>query len=83
MPHKCVICGMLFDDDSATVMRGCTCGCKVFQFVRRSCPDVHEIDLKRLLSLQESSETRRREAGIHTIDVEGLLNGETLKRKDA
>ncbi len=34
MPHKCVRCSSTFPNNSPELMRGCTCGSRVFLFLR-------------------------------------------------
>ncbi len=34
MPHKCVRCSSVFPNNSPELMRGCTCGSRVFLFMR-------------------------------------------------
>jgi len=35
MPHRCVRCGILYDDGAAEILKGCTCGAKLFFFVKQ------------------------------------------------
>jgi predicted nucleic acid-binding Zn-ribbon protein len=35
MPHQCVRCGKMYDEGSAHILTGCTCGAKLFYFIRR------------------------------------------------
>ncbi|MFW6230431.1 MAG: Zn-ribbon domain-containing protein [Nanoarchaeota archaeon] len=35
MPHQCVRCGTLYEDGAAEVLKGCSCGSKLFYFVRK------------------------------------------------
>jgi predicted nucleic acid-binding Zn-ribbon protein len=35
MPHKCARCGIIYDDNAPELMNGCTCGARVFLFLRR------------------------------------------------
>ncbi|MBI2445977.1 hypothetical protein HYV43_06325 [Candidatus Micrarchaeota archaeon] len=34
MPHKCVRCSSIYPNNSPELMRGCTCGSRVFLFLR-------------------------------------------------
>lgn len=34
MPHRCVKCGSLFEDDSSVIRDGCSCGSRAFLYVR-------------------------------------------------
>ena len=35
MPHQCVRCGTLYQDGSQHILQGCSCGAKLFFFVRK------------------------------------------------
>ena len=35
MPHQCVRCSTMFPDGSADLLKGCSCGAKLFFFIRK------------------------------------------------
>ncbi|MBN2458067.1 hypothetical protein JXB31_02965 [Candidatus Woesearchaeota archaeon] len=35
MPHRCVRCGMMYDDGAKEILKGCSCGAKLFFYVRK------------------------------------------------
>lgn len=35
MPHQCVRCSAFYEDGSAQILKGCTCGAKLFFFIRK------------------------------------------------
>ena len=35
MPHQCVRCNTFYDDGSEEILKGCTCGGKLFFYVRK------------------------------------------------
>ncbi len=35
MPHQCVRCNAFFEDGSDVIIKGCTCGAKLFFFVKK------------------------------------------------
>ena len=35
MPHRCVNCGTLYDDGASEILKGCSCGAKLFLFVKK------------------------------------------------
>jgi uncharacterized protein len=35
MPHQCVRCGTVYEDGSKTILSGCSCGAKLFFFVKK------------------------------------------------
>ena len=36
MPHQCVRCGDMYEDGDGRILTGCTCGSKLFYFIRQS-----------------------------------------------
>ncbi len=34
MPHKCIRCGAVYEDDDASILRGCKCGSIFFLYVK-------------------------------------------------
>ena len=35
MPHQCVRCGTIYDDGSSDILKGCSCGARLFFFVKK------------------------------------------------
>jgi len=35
MPHQCVRCNKFYDDGSSEILKGCSCGARMFFFVRK------------------------------------------------
>ncbi|MEM0231006.1 MAG: Zn-ribbon containing protein [Candidatus Woesearchaeota archaeon] len=35
MPHQCVRCGAVYEDNSSQIIRGCSCGSKLFYYVSK------------------------------------------------
>ncbi len=35
MPHQCVRCGKMYDDTDNTILQGCSCGKKLFFFIKK------------------------------------------------
>lgn len=35
MPHQCVRCNTFYDDGSSEILQGCTCGSKLFFYVKK------------------------------------------------
>jgi uncharacterized protein len=35
MPHRCVRCGTVYDDGSEEILKGCSCGAKLFFYVKK------------------------------------------------
>ncbi len=36
MPHRCVRCGKIYDDGANEILAGCSCGSKLFLFVKKT-----------------------------------------------
>ena len=36
MPHRCVRCGKIYDDGANEILNGCSCGSKLFFYVKKS-----------------------------------------------
>ncbi len=35
MPHRCTHCGKIYPDDSLELLKGCSCGCKFFYYIKK------------------------------------------------
>ena len=35
MPHQCVRCGTIYDDGAGEILKGCSCGAKLFFFIKK------------------------------------------------
>ncbi|MFH1591249.1 MAG: Zn-ribbon containing protein [archaeon] len=35
MPHQCVRCGLMYGDGSKEILSGCTCGARLFFYIRK------------------------------------------------
>ncbi len=35
MPHQCVRCGTIYDDTDEAILKGCSCGSKLFFYIRK------------------------------------------------
>ena len=35
MPHRCVRCGTIYDDGASEILKGCSCGARLFFFVKQ------------------------------------------------
>ncbi len=36
MPHQCVRCGTFYGDGAEEILKGCTCGAKMFYYIKKS-----------------------------------------------
>ena len=54
MPHQCVRCKVIYDDGAKEILKGCTCGGRLFFFIsqkkldeaRQELPELKEEELK-------------------------------------
>ncbi len=53
MPHQCVRCGEMYEDGSQDILKGCTCGAKMFFFVKKK-----DLEKSRQIVQQLSEEER-------------------------
>lgn len=82
MPHQCVRCNIFYDDGSQEIIKGCTCGGKLFFFVRKEKLEEarREIPTKLSVLQKQQIETDVREmVGEKAEDVPVVLDFETIK----
>lgn len=48
MPHQCVRCNKFYDDGSKEILQGCTCGGKLFFYVRKEQIEKAKNDIVKL-----------------------------------
>lgn len=64
MPHKCARCEKIYDDNSKELIEGCSCGSKVFLYLKEK-PGLTEEE-----TIKELKEKRIRESDIEWLDRE-------------
>ncbi len=74
MPHQCVRCGKMYDDGSEEILKGCSCGARMFYFIR---PE----KLKKILEQQEAEKLTEKEQIQVEKDVYDLIGDEIDKDK--
>ena len=57
MPHRCVRCGALYDDGSSNILKGCSCGARLFFYVKKE-------------ALQKSEEITRNLTDVEKKQIE-------------
>jgi len=55
MPHQCVRCGKLYDDGSTEILKGCSCGARLFFFVRKDAVKKAEEITKNLTPVEKEA----------------------------
>ncbi len=58
MPHRCVRCGTLYDDGSQEILKGCSCGARLFFYVKQDALKKSE-EVTRELSKSEKKQLER------------------------
>jgi len=89
MPHRCVRCGTLYDDGSSTILKGCSCGARLFFFVRKEALEKSEEITKKLTReekkqieqdiLEIAGEERAKEEKPIILDFESIRSVEPGK----
>ena len=74
MPHQCVRCGIMYDDGAQEILKGCSCGAKMFYFIR---PE----KLKQIQEQQERAPLKEKEQVQIEKDVYDLIGDEIDKEK--
>ena len=85
MPHKCVKCDSVYEEDLPPVEQGCSCGSKVFLFVRKERFEKlqhvddnggkYDIDLPGLFGVKKPKIGAVQYAdGKYNIDLQGALS---------
>ncbi len=46
MPHRCMNCGKVYEDESDKLIEGCECGCSLFMYEKDAEPDRSEEELQ-------------------------------------
>lgn len=81
MPHQCVRCGVFYTDGAEEILKGCTCGGKLFFFVKKS-------KVKKAKKLaEELTDEQKKEmevnieeiTGVHIRDEPVVLDFEAMK----
>jgi len=55
MPHRCVRCGVVYDDGASEILKGCPCGAKLFFFIKKKHLEESE-DMVTKLSQEEKQQ---------------------------
>ncbi len=72
MPHQCVRCGTIYDDGAGEILKGCSCGARLFFFIKKK----HLEESKEVITHLSSEEKEQMEQ-----DVLELVGSEHEKEK--
>jgi len=66
MPHRCVRCGKMYDDGAEEILQGCSCGARLFFFVKKK-------DLEESKEIVENlSENEKKQIERDVFDLVGI-----------
>lgn len=54
MPHRCVRCGIMYEDGAKEILKGCSCGAKLFFFVKKNNIDKSDEIIENLTDKDKS-----------------------------
>lgn len=69
MPHQCVRCNTFYDDGNEAILKGCSCGAKLFFFIRKE--RLEQIQ-KASEQVPQVSEEERKQIESDVFDVLGV-----------
>lgn len=69
MPHQCVRCGKVYEDASKEILKGCSCGAKMFYFIKKE-------KLREIQEQQEREKLSQKEKEQIEHDVYDLMGDE-------
>ncbi|MBI4440879.1 hypothetical protein HY639_01810 [Candidatus Woesearchaeota archaeon] len=59
MPHQCVRCSTLYDDGAKEILAGCTCGGRLFFYIKKSALEKAKQLLPPTLSVEEKQKIEK------------------------
>lgn len=71
MPHQCVRCNKLYEDGAQEILKGCSCGAKLFFFIKKAALEKRQQELE--LSSKEKHQIEK--------DVYDLIGSEIDRDK--
>jgi predicted nucleic acid-binding Zn-ribbon protein len=68
MPHQCVRCGLFYEDGSNEILKGCSCGGKLFFYIKKEKFD----KLKNTIDLTKLSVEEKQQIEEDVFDLVGV-----------
>ena len=66
MPHQCIRCGIFYSEGAEEILKGCTCGSKLFFFVKKS-------KVKKAKKLaEELTDEQKKEMEVNIEEITGV-----------
>jgi len=50
MPHQCIRCSKLYDDGACEILKGCSCGARLFFFIRKEKLEASRKEIQQTLN---------------------------------
>jgi len=69
MPHRCVRCGTMYEDGAEEILKGCSCGAKLFFFVKKKDTQAEEM-------LENLSDKEKNQIEKDVYDIIGVKREE-------
>ena len=69
MPHQCVRCGTFYTDGAAEILKGCTCGSRLFFFVKKAALEKAK-EIQKSLTVEDKHQIEK--------EVLGFVGGQGL-----
>ena len=72
MPHQCVRCNTLYNDGATEILKGCSCGARVFFFIRKEKLEKMKNALPPALGIEQRQQIEEDVMGVIGPDREDL-----------
>ena len=84
MPHQCVRCSKMYDDGSNDILKGCSCGAKLFFYVRKDAVEKSKQVLESVTNLSEPQKMEMEKdvfelVGKEAADMPVILDVEAIR----
>lgn len=70
MPHQCVRCSTLYGDGSVEILNGCSCGSKLFFYIKQNAFEKRKSALEQVKNLSKEQKEQIEEDVFDLIGVE-------------
>jgi len=82
MPHQCVRCNTFYEDGAEEILKGCSCGARLFFFIRKEKLDKAKEQTPLLLSVEQKEQIEKdinNMMGDRDPDVPIVLDIESIR----
>ncbi len=56
MPHSCAKCNQVYPDQSEAILKGCSCGSRIFCFIKSELPNIQVVKTHNIMDMPISQE---------------------------